>query len=123
MTSIFGPHFSIEFVAKHNIKNHKRYKHSEIIHWVSFNLHKDPKNHYKKLLLLFKKNCEIEKNWKKIVCHQMMCTTIQKMMLKPQKTLYIISIKMVTIIMNEMICNHKYTKWHEINGWENIFSK
>lgn len=47
--------FLVEFVAKHNIKNHKRYTHSEIIHWVSFNLHKDPKIHYKKVLLLFKK--------------------------------------------------------------------
>jgi hypothetical protein len=44
------------------------------------------------------------------------------MLKKPPKTLYIISIKMVIVIMNDIICNHKYKKRHKINGWENIFS-
>ncbi len=53
----------------------------------------------------------------------MMCTSIQKLMSKKRKKkLCIISIKMVTVIMNDIICNHKYTKRHEINGWENRFS-
>jgi len=39
----------------------------------------------------------------------MMRTLIQKMLLKKTpKHLYIISIKMVTIIMNGMICNHNF---------------
>jgi hypothetical protein len=44
------------------------------------------------------------------------------MLKKPPKTLYIISIKMVIVIMNDIICNQKYKKRHKINGWENIFS-
>jgi hypothetical protein len=35
----------VDFVVQHNIKTHKNYKDSKIIHWVSFNLH-DPENHY-----------------------------------------------------------------------------
>jgi hypothetical protein len=58
-------HISLaEFVVEHNTKNHKKYKHSKIIHWVSFNLHKDPKNHYRKLLLLFKPFRATETNLK-----------------------------------------------------------
>jgi hypothetical protein len=44
------------------------------------------------------------------------------MLKKPPKTLYIISIKMMIVIMNDIICNQKYKKRHKINGWENIFS-
>jgi hypothetical protein len=108
----FLDHISlIIFFTKNNIKIYKRYKHSEIINWVSFNLHKDPKNHYKKILLLFKLFCEIDVFLKNFVFHGMMCTLIQKMMFKKTpKKLYIISIKMVNVIMNDIICNHKYTK-------------
>jgi hypothetical protein len=48
-------HHSLEkklakFIASYDSKTSKECGHDKIISWVSFNFHKDPKNHYKKLL-------------------------------------------------------------------------
>jgi hypothetical protein len=43
----------IEFVVNYNIRIFKKYKKSNIVHWVGFNKHKDSKSHYNELLLLF----------------------------------------------------------------------
>ncbi len=43
-----------KFVTNCDMKTCKKCKHNKIIYWVSFNFLKDPHNHYKKLLLLFK---------------------------------------------------------------------
>jgi len=43
----------IAFVANHDIRTLKKYKKSNVAHWVGFNKHKDLENHYRKLLLLF----------------------------------------------------------------------
>jgi hypothetical protein len=55
----------------------KKHYCNKIIHWVSFNLHKDPNNHYKKLLLLFKPFLGLETNsisghilWKDVYTNQ-----------------------------------------------------
>jgi len=43
------------FVVNYDKKKlNKKCTKSKIIHWVSFNQHKDLENHYKKLLLLYK---------------------------------------------------------------------
>ncbi len=48
-------HFSLaKSIANYDIKLSKQHKHNKVIHWVSFNLHKYPKNYYKKYLILFK---------------------------------------------------------------------
>jgi hypothetical protein len=102
----FLVHISPEkFVVEHNTKNHKKYKQNKIICWVSFNLHKDLENHYRTLLLLFKPFHETKKNLKKNSVSWNDAYINSK---NPQKTLYIISIKMVIIIMNGMICNHNF---------------
>ncbi len=43
-----------KFVTNCGMKTCEKCKHSKIICWVSFNFHKDLKNHYKNLLFLFK---------------------------------------------------------------------
>jgi hypothetical protein len=48
-------HHSLEkklakFIASYDSKTSKECGHDKIISWVSFNFHKDPKNHYRKLL-------------------------------------------------------------------------
>lgn len=48
---------SIEFIANFDLKTCKQHKCNNIIEWVSFNLHKNPKKHLKKLLRLFKPLC------------------------------------------------------------------
>jgi hypothetical protein len=35
-----------QFIAKYNMKTIKKFCVPQIIRWVNFNLHKDPKNHY-----------------------------------------------------------------------------
>jgi len=42
----------IQFVANYDIITLKNYKKSNVVHGVGFNKHKNPKNHYKQLLLL-----------------------------------------------------------------------
>ncbi len=43
-----------KFVANYDTRVNKKHNKSKIICWVSFNQHKNPKNHYRKLLFLFK---------------------------------------------------------------------
>jgi hypothetical protein len=45
--------FLFEFVGGYDVRTFWKLKKLKIICWVSFNKHKDPKNHYRKLLLLF----------------------------------------------------------------------
>jgi hypothetical protein len=56
-----------EFIANYNTKTCKIRKCVKVIHWVCFNVHKDPENHYKELLLLLKPFHELEIDLKK--CH------------------------------------------------------
>ncbi len=51
-----------EFVVNYDIKVNKRHYKSKIFFWVSPNQHKNPKNHYKKLLLLVKPFQKLELN-------------------------------------------------------------
>jgi hypothetical protein len=52
------------FVVNYDIKSWKNRKHNKFIRWVSFNLHKDAKNYYRKLLILFKPFHGLENNLK-----------------------------------------------------------
>jgi hypothetical protein len=42
-----------KFVVHYDTKVNKRHSKNKIIHWVSFNQHKNAKNHYRELLFLF----------------------------------------------------------------------
>ncbi len=42
------------FVVNYDTKINERHNKSKIFRWVSFNQHKNPRNHYKELLFLFK---------------------------------------------------------------------
>ncbi len=114
-----------EFIANYDTKVNKRRYKSKIIRWVSFNQHKNPKNHYRELLFLFKpfqkselnleNNCD---SWKHAYMEQKNDT---KKMWK-------------TFIYNFNPSNNsniewdnlesqvkEYTKIHQTNGWEILF--
>lgn len=54
-----------EFIANYDTKTCKICKHAKIICWACLNVHKDPEDHYRELLLLFKPFCESKINLKK----------------------------------------------------------
>ncbi len=76
---------------------------------MPFNLHKDPKNHYKEFLLLFKPFCETKSNLKKnFVSWNNAYITLKNDIKKTQIFKNIFSIKIMNVIMNGMLCNHNF---------------
>jgi hypothetical protein len=63
-----------------------------------------------KNIVIVQKNLWSRKKFEKNLCFMEWCVHQFKKWCKknPEKKLYIISIKMVNVIMNDIICNHKY---------------
>jgi hypothetical protein len=109
-----------EFVANYDTKINKIHYKSKIICWVSFNQHKNPKNHYRELLFLFKPFQKSELNlqnnydsWKHAYMEQK--NDLEKMRINPSKIFNIEWDNLESQVK-------EYTKIHQTNGWEIIFS-
>ncbi len=71
-----------EFIANYNIKTCKIYKCVKVIHWVCFNVHKNPENHYRELLLLLKPFHESKIDLKIFIIFAKMHIQMKKITLK-----------------------------------------
>ncbi len=94
----------MEFVANYDTKINKRRSKSKIICWVSFNQHKNPENHYKELLVLFKPFQKLEFNLENIVIHGNMLICNKKVIFKKcKKKLYVFLIYQTIMLLNGRI--------------------
>ncbi len=112
-------------LAKFDTKSSKKCTCNKIIHWVSFNLHKDLEKYYRKILLLFMPFHTLEYNFKSQHLSWKNVHLNQKDDLEKIRKQFAYNFNILNDYGEEwdnlQSQLQEYTKKHEVNEWEFFF--